>query len=640
MTVTRFEIIERSSFADGKSFGDHGAYVRLLGRAHLEVDPGAGANEAIVDLALARDGDGLVRFSTDFELVMPEDPAKGVDKLLVDVPNRGNRLVAPTLHRAPAVVPEDRLKPGDGFLCHRGWSYISIGWQWDAEGDIALRLHPPVATIDGAPVRGEVMMKFQPATDRAHLALMQLGQTSPPYPVVDPDGGGHRLYAKPHENAERVEIDNSRWRFARTSKGEVVASDRHIWLEDGFAKGQIYELVYQTENAPVVGAGLIAVREIASCLKHGEEASPVNKAFDHAYGFGVSQTGRFLRQFLHDGQNVDEAGRKVFDGLWLHIAGAQRGDFNFRFAQPTVATVPSLGQRFPFSTSATKDLFSDNSGGLLDNLTKELRPKVIISNTSFEYWRGDASLGHIMGNVDLPPDPDTRIYLIAGTHHIGGLLVGGKQFTRLEAMGLDVAMPLNTVNAAPISRALVVMLDEWVSAGVAPAPSCHPRLDDGTAVTRQQVLESFADAPAVSLLAPEKLLSIKRQVEQPMNVAGQVRHPVEEGEAYPAYVSAVDDTFNEVAGIRLPDISCPLGMHTGWNPSGPDTGAGDQAAIFAGFTLFFPKEDVLARYPELSAYLTDVESKVNELVKARFVLEQDRQWLMELATERYKVATA
>src|SRR5437867_12623801 len=51
-------------------------------------------------------------------------------------------------------------------------------------------------------------------------------------------------------------------------------------------------------------------------------------------GLGISQTGRFLRHFVYQGFNTDEARRAVCDGLFVHTAGAGRGSFNDRLAQP------------------------------------------------------------------------------------------------------------------------------------------------------------------------------------------------------------------------------------------------------------------------------------------------------------------
>lgn len=649
MTVVRFDITERSSFSNGEVFSGYGPFERIEGKVHFRVDANASANHSIVDLKKAADENGNVEFFADFSLVTPIEQDKGSGKLLVDIPNRGNRLSSVTLQKVFALTDDDRLKPGDGFLCHQGYSYLSIGWQWDAQGPSALKLDAPIAKdrdrsgdkVKSADLKGQVLSKLQSATDRSHLALIALGQTSPSYPVHDPENtNSHCLYVKSHENDRRELVPREQWCFGKSVDGKCVPSENHIFLKEGFKRGLIYELCYQTKGAPIVGAGLLAIRDVASCLKFGDDQTLRKGGFDQVYAFGVSQTGRVLRQFLFHGLNADEKGRRVYDGMWIHIAGAQRGDFNHRFAQPTVVGSPSLGQRFPFAATSQQDLFSAKTQGLLDTLKQEHTPKIVISNTSFEYWRGDASLAHIHGDKDVPEHPATRIYHIAGTHHIGGILVDGKQLSKIEVTNLDVAMPLNVVNASPVNRALLTILDQWVAADMLPPDSIHPRLSDATAATRDAVLDQFASRKDIPMLSTEKLQHIRYQNPTPDNDLGIVEVPVDEREIYPVFVSQVNEDLNEVAGIQLPDLRHPLGVHTGWNPRALGTGAEDQAALFAGFTLFFDRDRILDHYPTEDNYLSHIRDDIAALVEQRFVLSQDRDWLLKIASDRYRAAIA
>jgi hypothetical protein len=640
MTVVSFDVIERHTFANGEKFSGFGPFERIEGKVHFAVDSNAAINQSIVDLKLAADEHGIVKFTADFSLVTPKVAANGARKLLVDIPNRGNRLSTVTFQKVFAFTDEDRFKPGDGFLCHRGFSYLSIGWQWDAQGDVALKLDAPIAKQNGQDLVGQVLMKFQPTMDASYQPMIALGQVSPPYRVADVHDSRHQLFVKAHENGPRSKIARDQWRFGTIVKDALVASDHHIVLEDGFKRGLIYELCYLTDKAPVVGAGLLAIRDVASCLKYADASSLFDDGFDQVYAFGVSQTGRVLRQMLYHGLNLDAKNRKVYDGMWIHIAGAQRGDFNHRFAQPTNIIVPSLGQRFPFATTETQDIYSDQKDGLLKHLAPELTPRIIFSNTSFEYWRGDASLAHISGDQDIVQHPATRIYHIAGAHHIGGILFKGKQLTKIAATGLEVSMPLNTVVTAPINRALLMILDDWVSNDTTPPDSCHPRLDDGTAVSRQSVLEDFSAVQGLTLLSAEKLLSIRYQTVMRENEAGVVELPVIENRAYPSFVSALNGDLNEVTGIRLPDLRHPLGIHSGWNPRAASTGAADQAAMFAGFTMFFSRDQILNVYADESTYLAAIDGDISVLVTERFVLEEDRDWLLKLASDRFKAATS
>ena len=71
------EITSRAPAFGGQSFGEHGSYERITGKAHMRIDPLAPANRGIVDLALApRDTGGMVEYDIDFVIERPVDPAK------------------------------------------------------------------------------------------------------------------------------------------------------------------------------------------------------------------------------------------------------------------------------------------------------------------------------------------------------------------------------------------------------------------------------------------------------------------------------------------------------------------------------------------------------------------------------------
>ena len=130
-------------------------------------------------------------------------------------------------------------------------------------------------------------------------------------------------------------------------------------------------------------------------------------AVERVYLFGVSQTGRFLRQMLSLGLDQDERAQNVFDAVIPHIAGARRGEFNLRLGQPSLNAKNAVGDLPPFSAP---ELFA----GLA---ARKQPPRVFLTNSAAEYWRGDASLVHtdIEGARDVEPPPFVRIYALAGT---------------------------------------------------------------------------------------------------------------------------------------------------------------------------------------------------------------------------------
>src|SRR6185295_16080461 len=116
-------------------------------------------------------------------------------------------------------------------------------------------------------------------------------------------------------------------------------------LDTGFEPGRYYRVTYHPVGAIVAGVGLAAIRDAAAAFRYRSDL-PIRG--QRAYAFGVSQAGRFLRQFLYEGFNIDERDRRVFDAMWIHIAGASRLGFNERFATQTLAELFTTTQ-FPFA---------------------------------------------------------------------------------------------------------------------------------------------------------------------------------------------------------------------------------------------------------------------------------------------------
>ena len=652
MAVVDVETTYSGPFAGGKSFGRAGPYRRTDGVVTFAVDPDNRANRAIVDLDLApRDASGRVLFRSDFTLLTPEEPDRGNRGLIVDVVNRGRRYGMSSMFNLGEAPPEGsgEIPAGDGFLYRGGYSTISIGWQWDvfrSEGLIGLQA--PRAQIDGKPVRGQTVVQIWP--NDVQRTWLLADRVHHPYPVADMENPEAALFVREWEDGPDTAVPPSEWRFARETADGVVPSAEHVYLESGFQPGRIYHLVYTTEGAPVVGAGLLAVREAATWLRHPSPLNPVDGGFDRAYAFGSSQTGRLLRHFVSLGLNLDEDGRPVFDGLMPHVAGGRRGEFNHRFAQPSVQSTPGFGHLFPFADNETSDAYTGRRSGLLSRQA-ELGgvPKIFYTNTSAEYWRGDGSLVHIDGleGRDLDQADGTRVYHFGGTQHGPGSLPQG----RVNATdGCRGRHGFNVVDYRPLLRAALVNLDRWVAEGVEPPPNSHPRLDDGTAVTREEVLASFGPVPDDVKPDPERLWVLREVDLGPEADRGVGAYPVSEGRVYPSFVSAVDSDGNETAGVRLPDIAVPVATHAGWNTRAPETGAPEQIVPMQGLTLFFaPDADsrkasgdsrasLRERYGSRDEYLDRVREHALRLAGERYLLDEDVDVVVDACARRYDAA--
>jgi hypothetical protein len=655
MSVIRLEIRSRTLLADGAPFGEVGPYERLDGIVHIAVDPAHPANTGIVDLDLAeRDATGRVPFSADFCLVQPVDPARGSGRLLLDVLNRGRKTVLTQFNRAPREpVPSPRIDPGDGFLMRRGWTIAWCGWQWDVIRSPALMgLEAPRARRDGRPIPGQVRVEFQPNEPMADHLLAD--RVHHPYPAADLNEADAVLTVRDWWDGPRTVIPRAVWRFARDEGGRPVPDPTRVWLPGGFEPGRIYEVIYTTSDCPVAGAGLLAVRDCAAFLRSAgaEAGNPCAGRVAHVYGFGASQSGRFLRHFLYLGLNLDEEGRQVFDGLLVHIAGARRGEFNHRYAQPSVQYAFGFGHLPPFAA----DELTDPLTGTTDGLLRRQRarggvPRIIATNTAAEYWRGDCALLHVdlAGERDVEPPPDMRVYHLAGTQHVSGSL----PLTDLSPLdGSRGAHPFNVLDFSPLMRAALLNLDRWVTAGEEPPPSVFPRLGDGTAVPPEQVIARFRTVPGAHLPDPARLRPVPRLDLGPEAARGVGRYPPRLGPRYPLYVPAIDDDLNELGGIRLPDLTAPVATYTGWNPRHPTTGGTGQIISMLGSTLPFPataaeraargdpRPSIAERYASREEYLRRVRAAAEALATDGYLLAEDIDLVVRLAGERYDAFAA
>src|SRR5438552_1952474 len=406
MPVTRFDVALRRPLADGRSFGTVGPYEELKGRIHLTADPANRANAAITDLALApRTAQGRVEFSADVSVLLPVDRARASGPLLVDVVNRGNAVSVPNFNHAtrPAFAPGSDPNPpidvGDGWLMRHGWIVVSCGWQSDLPPDVPglYRLQAPEPVgADGRRLAGRVYVQMQAPVDVDAFMLSDRGHE--PYEAADLAQPDAVLVVRDQLDGEITVIPRERWRFR---------DRRHIELDGGFTAGRIYQCAYTAVGAKVLGLGMASLRECAAWLKYGgaAEGNPAAGVVKRAHAYGRSQTGRLLRTLAHHDLNVDEAGRRAFDGIIANVAGAMLGEFNDRFGQN-----------------------SKDRGAMMDHYEpRHVEPrgglKVFYTNTSFEYHRGDASLVHTdaSGMRDVEPGPHVRAYHFTGTEHALGV---------------------------------------------------------------------------------------------------------------------------------------------------------------------------------------------------------------------------
>jgi hypothetical protein len=610
--VTRVDIVRRADVGIS-------GYEKIVGTIHFAVDPADPHNRVVADLDKAPvNSAGRVEFSSDLYILRPKAP-RGNGAALVDILNRGNKMVITGFNRGGSPDPITENDLGDRFLMRFGYTLVWVGWEFDVpERPMAMRIHVPVATDRGQAIAGVVRARWTAGVATTELAVGDLAM----YHASDPAGPDSRLaVCATLRAATCTPIPRDDWRV----------SGHTVTLPKGFEAGKTYEVTYRATNPPVAGLGFIAVRDTAAWLKHQADAlAPVQ----YAYGFGSSQSGRFLRSFLYEGFNTDEHDRQVFDGVMAHIAGASRINLNERWSTP-VGLGAYNASAFPFADARLTDPVSGAQDGLLENPRAKHAPKVFYTNTPVEYWGTGrvAALVHTnpAGTEDLPLPTDTRVYFIAGTQHSP---------SRFPPAVTNGQQQDNAVDYWWTMRALLLAMHKWVKEGVAPPPSLYPKLQDGTLVPATSV-----KFPAIPSVASPSALTAGVRVANRWLPGGTGA-----GAIMPLLVPAVDEDGNERAGIRLPDVAAPLATYTGWNFRKPAIGAPDELVSLLGSSILFPatraareaakdpRRSIEERYRSQDDYLVKVQAVLDDLVLKGYLIYDDGPRILQRATDQWELA--
>ena len=609
--ILSIEVTASEPFAAGHDFGA-GAYRIIRGVAHGALDPADPRNAPIADLALApRNAAGLVAYSTQFEILRPVDPARASGRLVHEVTNRGRKLIFSYVHDATAPQPAmnamaDAASVGNALSLRLGHTLVWNGWDPDVPrtgGNLAITL-PEIPGIT-ATIRDEFVFGVRLSGDGLAAPLS--------YPVADANPALARLTLR------RARADPPR---------EVAfeyAGPQSVRLAGGarFDPLSIYEFRYPARGARPLGMGFAATRDLVSHLRHGGAGSPIaDIPVAGVLSVGISQSGRYLRHHLGLGMNADEAGRRVFDGMLVHIAGAGRVFINERFAQPNRTATwhedfAFPENWFPMAHAATRDPVSGETAALLRGDASD--PVILEVNTSTEYWQKGASLIHtdLTGQADLPEPANVRHFLVAGTKH------GGRAGLTTARGGC--VNPNNPHSSGPLLRALLVALDGWATRGIAPPASRVPRIADGTLVRAEAALEAFPPIPGAA--RPGFATPIAPVRDWVAGIRGDER-------AWAPLVPALDADGNERAGVLLPDLAVPLGTQTGWNihaGAGLATEMCDREGSFLAFAetraareaAGDPRASLAERYGQAARPRAQVAAAAEALVAARLLLPED-----------------
>ena len=662
--VLRVEITSRQDVLGGQSFGNAGPYERIVGKIYYDAPIANWHDSQVVDLENAVNAkDGRVSFSSDFIVIRPKDASKGNGSMLLEVPNRGGSRIVSLVDGGDWDLTHSA---GDGWLLRNGFTIAAVGWQWDAVGDAALRLYAPIAKENGQTITGLLRGDLMPSHGMeeiplGHLILGRIGGSE--YPVANANDPRNVLTVRDSPDAQRIAIPRADWQFAHTEDGKLTPSDRYIHLNSGFQPGKIYEYVYVVQDPVVAGLGFVAIRDFASWSKRSPDAiAPVKRV----YGEGISQNGRWLRDYLYQAFNDDEEGLMSLDGVLAHVAGAGRGSFNYRFAQPSRDAQPTSSIDFPTDIFPFTDQPEGDSElsikkaklGLLDRENNERGlPRMFFSNTSYEYWGRAAALIHVApdpergsaykhleagGMVDAKISPSVRIYHFTGLQHFSG------PFPPRKGTG-DLAgqQPQSPLQIQYFWRAMITNMDAWVRSGTPPPPSNYPLIADHTLVAFDQY--AFPKIPGVNV--PHEANAAFRLDFGPDWQKGILsREPPIVGRPFPVLVPQVNADGNEQDGVRLPEFAAPLATYAPWNLRDPSIGAPDQRVSFEASWIPFPRTkadriksgdprmSIEERYKDRADYLARYTAALDELIKERWILPEDRAAVLDRGEQEWDLA--
>lgn len=633
--VQRVYVEERTDVLEGKPFGAAGPYERVKAKAYFAVDPDLPANKIVADIALApRNAEGKVEFSADVYVLKPRDSARGNGTVVYEVSNRGGKgALAMFDHAQSALDPRTQAELGDSFLLENGYTVVWVGWQFDLPRRPGLvRLYAPQIKGVIGTVRAEftpdAKTTLMPLADRDHIA----------YPAIERDDPALKLTIRDRADSPRKTIPRAQWKFKDESTIEMAA---------GFLPAKFYDIVYKSTDPTVAGLGPAAVRDFISFLKYGGSETLLGdqrRYIKRALGFGTSQSGRFLRTFLYYGFNADEKNKKVFDGVWAHVAGAGRGSFNHRFAQASrdghrMKNTFYPTDIFPFTDLPETDSETGLTGSILAAAQKSnVVPKIFYTNGSYEYWGRAASLIHTApdGKLDAPLAPGTRVYYLSGTQH------GPGNFP--PRRGATQNYP-NVNDYRYMMRALLVAMNNWVAASAEPPASRYPRISQDQLVSIKAV--QFPKIPGVQF--PKYMHTAWRADYGPeFATKGIVSiEPPKLGNPFPALVPQVNADGNDTAGIHMPELAVPLGTYTGWNLRDAKIGAPDELFDMAGSWIPFawtkaqreakqdPRLSVEERYRSREDYLAKCRGAAGALAAAGYILNADMEKIVARCAQQW-----
>jgi hypothetical protein len=641
--VIKIVIEKRESPAyNGQVFGKAGQYELLSGHFTGELNPNDPHNKIINDIQLAvRNARGMVEYTGTFAIAKPIDMSKASSVLIYSVANRGNGAPVPGAEGHVSVVS---------------------GWQGDVHPSAnAQTIVVPIAkNADGSPVTGPVTALFINSPKGANTLPLARAVSAIVYQLpATLDTSKATLTKRASEDGPRTPISSTDWAFADCSTVAFPGAPdpAKICVKDSFDPAMLYEIVYTAKDPLVLGIGYAATRDFNSFLRYEEKdaegnANPVAKQIKYAISEGNSQSGNFLRSYIHLGFNQDENNRIVWDGSNPHIAGRQLA-MNYRFAVAGgIANLFEPGSDGVLWWSDYPDAARHHTtAGMLDRCkATDTCPKIIETFGGLEFWdlRMSPNLVGTDAKNDIPLASNVRRYFFPATTHGGGR--GGFSVTAPPAPN-GCVLPANPNPESDTLRALRSALVDWVTKGIEPPASSYPKLHpasagEGQLVAATKTAMGFPSIPGAP--SPDGIVNAVLDYDwgpdfNYNDLSGVItKAPPSVRKALPTLVPKTDSDGNDLGGVPSVLRQVPLGTYVGWNVTAGGFNQGKICGLNGGYIPFArtkaerlaandPRPSLEERYSTHDKYVALVKAAAAKAVADRFLFQEDADKLVAQA---------
>jgi len=531
---------------------------------------------------------------------------------------------------------------------------VVSGWQGDVNPRPNLQtiVVPIAKNPDGTSVTGPFTARFINSPKGATTLPLASAVSAVVYQLpATLDTSKAILTKRATEDGPKMTIASSDWAFADCTKTPFPGTPdpAKICAKDGFDPTMLYELVYTAKDPLVLGIGYAATRDLNSFLRYEEKdaegnANPVAGQIKFAISEGNSQSGNFLRSYIHLGFNEDEKNRIVWDGTNPNIAGRQLA-MNYRFAVAGgIANLYEPGSDGVLWWSDYPDTARHRkTAGMLDRCSAtKTCPKIMETFGGLEFWdlRMSPNLVGTDAKNDIPLPANVRRYYFPSTTHGGGR--GGFSVAAPPAPN-GCVLPANPNPESDTLKALRADLVEWVTKGTEPPPSAFPKLHPKDAVEGQLVAATkaamgFPTLPGVP--SPDGVVNALLDYDwgpdfNYNDLSGAItKAPGTIRQVLPTLVPKTDADGNDRGGVPSVLLQVPLGTYVGWNVTAAGFNQGKICGLNGAYIPFAktkaermaandPRLSIEERYGTHDKYVALVKAAAGKAVAARLLFQDD-----------------